>query len=233
MLKSLLFLFLLNLLAVQCKNKANKQVLKDSAQFAPALFAGTFADTIPCADCAGIAVTLQLEPDETYIIKQNYLNVNGKDTVIYDLGKWSITDSILKLSNSTEIPKQYKIENVNKLSMLTSEAEVIKSISNLSYTLERLLDTSISFSNIPVNGMLSIRKDTMKFYVCALHTSYRTIFIPADTMAVQQYKMLTASDTLSKLMMYAKGYFERKPYNGEKFFVVEKFIRFAKNESCN
>lgn len=233
MMKPLLFLFFISFMAVQCKNKAHKQVLKDSAQFSPALFAGMFSDTIPCADCSGIVVNLQLEPDEIYIMKQNYLNANGKDTVIYDLGKWSVTDSILKLSNSTEGPKQYKIENTNRLSMLTSEAEVIKSVSNLSYTLKRLSDTSITFSNIPLNGMLSIKKDSMKLYICALHTSYRAVFMPADTTVVQQYKMLAAPDTLNALMMYAKGHFEKKPYNAEKFFVIEKFIRFAKDESCH
>src|SRR5690348_16929743 len=95
------------LLLFACHNKNNNtnthNVANPSTAFTIRNVAGVFYDTLPCADCPGIATKLHLKPDNSFIMEQSYI---GK-SIVYNLGRWSITDSIIKLTG-TEGISQFK-----------------------------------------------------------------------------------------------------------------------------
>src|SRR4051794_10933420 len=123
---SMKYIILLTCLIIYaCKNNKESDQETDNTAKKPAgfevqKFAGVFYDTLPCADCPGIATQLNLKPDNSFIMEQAYL---GR-SVVYDLGKWSVTDSILKLTGS-EGPRQFKILNYAAIKLLDNEGRMI------------------------------------------------------------------------------------------------------------
>ena len=60
---------------------------------------GIYKGVLPCADCAGIETTLQLNSDGTYDLTQNY---SGKGTFV-ETGKWTkVTQPQIKLIELNE-----------------------------------------------------------------------------------------------------------------------------------
>ena len=47
------------------------------ADMAAPAWAGTYAGTLPCADCEGIQIRLTLQPDLHYTLSQTYLRTGG------------------------------------------------------------------------------------------------------------------------------------------------------------
>lgn len=74
-------------------------------------WAGTYQDTIPCADCPGILTTVKLYYDGTYAYKAEYLERNS---TLQDTGKfmWHDNGSVVHLKGK-DIDTKYKVgENV-------------------------------------------------------------------------------------------------------------------------
>ncbi len=52
----------------------------------PPQWTGTYADTLPCADCPGIFTRLDLRPDSTYVLRELYLE---RDSIPFGtIGTW-------------------------------------------------------------------------------------------------------------------------------------------------
>lgn len=74
-------------------------------------WAGSYQDTIPCADCPGILTTVKLYEDGTYSYKAEYLE---RKTTIIDTGRfmWHNNGSVVHLKGK-DINTKYKVgENV-------------------------------------------------------------------------------------------------------------------------
>lgn len=71
---------------------------------------GTYAGTLPCANCEGIETTLTLNPDLTYILVTNYL---GRNDALEEENSgpfsWDSTGSTITLLNIKSGPNQYKV----------------------------------------------------------------------------------------------------------------------------
>lgn len=63
---------------------------------------GSYADTLPCADCPGILTQLELAKDSTFILRERYLE---RDSIPYGhIGKWSVSGGQLMLGRGDEGP---------------------------------------------------------------------------------------------------------------------------------
>ena len=74
-------------------------------------WAGTYQDTIPCADCPGIFTTIKLYEDGTYAYRAEYLE---RQSTVQDTGKfmWHNNGSVVHLKGKN-IDTKYKVgENV-------------------------------------------------------------------------------------------------------------------------
>lgn len=53
-----------------------------------------YSGTVPCADCAGIAMNLRLDTDSTFALRRTYRGLpDDRDSVFFDAGDWAWEDS--------------------------------------------------------------------------------------------------------------------------------------------
>lgn len=60
---------------------------------------GVYTGTLPCADCEGIATTLQLKRDKTYSMEMRYLGKSDMPTLSQGTFSWNRAGSIITLNN--------------------------------------------------------------------------------------------------------------------------------------
>ena len=74
-------------------------------------WSGTYKGTVPCADCQGIEMDLDLNQDFTYELKTKYLG-KGKDEWLKYKGNfmWDDGGSVITLQGLEAMPTQYKVE---------------------------------------------------------------------------------------------------------------------------
>ena len=84
---------------------ANDSAFKTEVPRTPVIKAENYVGTLPCADCEGIDVTLQLKDDASYIMNTVYKGsrVDSSNNHIVDTGNWTLhTDTIfLSIKSST------------------------------------------------------------------------------------------------------------------------------------
>lgn len=96
---------------------------------------GTFRGDLPCADCPGIRHTLELLPDNRYVLRREYLE---RGTTIEEAGHWSVDPArdVLELdAGDADRVLQWQIETSDRLELLDLEGNPITS--GLDYTLTR------------------------------------------------------------------------------------------------
>ncbi len=204
-------------------------IAKKPAGFEVKQMAGVFYDTLPCADCPGIATKIYLKPDNSFIMEQVYV---GKHTV-YDIGKWSTTDSVLKLT-STEGPRQFKILSYAEIKLLDNEGRMMN---------DTVLHSSLRRNNIPfkplqpvpVEGLFSAKGDTMNIYICALGKDYPVALSPGAMSLTAAYNK-AATGKNQPLFAQLGGHFELRPSlrdtTTQDFFVVEQLVKFIPGQEC-
>ncbi|MGN0002825.1 MAG: copper resistance protein NlpE [Sphingobacterium composti] len=98
-------------------------------------WAGTYQDTIPCADCPGILTTIKLYDDGTYSYRAEYVERN---TTLQDTGRfmWHNNGSVVHLKGK-DIDTKYKVgENV--LLQLDTEGKPIDGEIAENYSLHKV-----------------------------------------------------------------------------------------------
>lgn len=106
-----------------------------SAPFAASIqVPGVFQGDLPCADCPGIRHTLELLPDNRYVLRREYLE---RASASEDDGHWHVDEGrqVLVLEDEQDAPAQWQIESPTRLRMLDMEGQPIAS--GLNYTLTR------------------------------------------------------------------------------------------------
>jgi copper homeostasis protein (lipoprotein) len=211
-------------------NKETDSTANKPKDFEVKKFAGIFFNTLPCADCPGIATQLYLKPDNSFIMEQAYL---GK-SVAYDLGKWSVTDSILKLISS-EGPRQFKVVNFAAIKLLDNEGRMIDDTTNNHIILNRINTPFKPKQPIPVEGIFSANGDTMNIHLCAVDINYPVALSPSAMSMKATYNKAVHQKNEP---LYAKleGHFELRPSltdtSTKDFFVVERFVKFIPGQQC-
>ncbi|MEP6467934.1 MAG: copper resistance protein NlpE [Parafilimonas sp.] len=90
---------------------ANDSAFKTVVPRTPFIDAENYVGTLPCADCDGIDVSLQLNHDSSYIMNSVYKEsqVDSSNNHLVDNGTWSIVgDDTLILSTKGNIVKYIK-----------------------------------------------------------------------------------------------------------------------------
>lgn len=110
-------IFLIALIA-SCNSNKNGIASTDSAYKTvvpetPFINAENYVGTLPCADCEGIDVSLQLNHDSTYIMNSVYKGsrVDSSNNHFADTGKWSLQNDTLFLSTKNHLLKYIKTDS--------------------------------------------------------------------------------------------------------------------------
>ncbi len=224
-------------LAASCSNiststlqntSSDSTIAKQPAGYNLKQIIGVFDATLPCADCPGIATKLYLKPDSTFIMEQHYLDRN----FLYETGRWVMQDSLLQL-NGVDSAERFKIISHATLEPLDNDGKEIIAGSKKAL----LHRNNIPFKpvkEIPVEGMYSMKNNTMNIHICTMKKDYPATLAPGAMMMTSAYKK--AAPNNEPLYAQVAGHFELRPYLNDTttrdFFVIEKFIKFIPAQSC-
>ena len=79
------------------------------ADMAAPAWAGTYAGTLPCADCEGIQIRLTLQPDLHYTLSQTYLRAGGiRSASVNGQFYWTDEGQTVQLDNYADA-RQFQI----------------------------------------------------------------------------------------------------------------------------
>ena len=79
------------------------------ADMAAPAWAGTYAGTLPCADCEGIQIRLTLQPDLHYTLSQTYLRTDGnRSASVNGQFYWTDEGQTVQLDNYADA-RQFQI----------------------------------------------------------------------------------------------------------------------------
>ncbi|MBN9296504.1 MAG: copper resistance protein NlpE N-terminal domain-containing protein [Filimonas sp.] len=227
---------------LSCQNAADKNKDKDSlavtisSPFSVKDMSGVYTDTIPCADCAGIVTTLRLRKDSNFIMQQEYVGLKDSsgEHIFYQLGKWSLLDSTLKLNEITEGPRQFKVVNPGELNILDNEGSVITE-TKLNYTLHKKEMLFIPKKNIPVRGMFMYFADVARIKLCAWGKDFPVALTPASVKMETEYGKIQKADQ-QRILAEVEGRLEMRPGmeegKKEETYVIYKFNKFLPADSC-
>lgn len=103
-----IFLFVLfSTLSVGCVNNQKSLAAKDNTENMEQLsvnISGMYSGNLPCVDCEAIATLLELNQDNSYILR--YIYEGKSDDQFIKEGKWSVRKNMLHLEG---VDYQYKI----------------------------------------------------------------------------------------------------------------------------
>ena len=229
------FIFFSVLFLCACHNStlqstsADSTTAKKTPGFEVKQLSGVFYDTLPCADCPGIATRIYLKPDNSFIMEQAYVGKN----IVYDMGKWYTTDSILKLT-STEGPRQFKIISYAEIKLLDNEGRMINDTA-ARLSLRRNNVPFKPLQPVPVEGLFRATGDTMNIHICVLGKDYPVALAPGAVSLPAAYSK-AATQKNQPVFVKLAGHFELRPAlndtTTQDFFVVENFIRFIPGQAC-
>lgn len=97
-----------------------------------------FAGTLPCADCPGIRYELNLNPDQSYTLRNTYLERSVAP--LESKGSWVIRQSTLVLTPSSGKGQSFAIKSADTLRMLDQSGN--ENTSKLNYDLKRVAATT-------------------------------------------------------------------------------------------
>ena len=110
---------------------------RPKAAFDAKAFAGTFAGTLPCADCPGIDTRLELAADGTYTITESYQERSAP--ALKGDGTWTVEDDSRRLrldpNSKSDNDRLFAILSQDEIRQLDLEGKPIDS--TLPYNLRR------------------------------------------------------------------------------------------------
>lgn len=104
-------------------------------------YLGIYKGVLPCADCEGIATTLELKENATYSLKTSY---QGKSTKVFEQKgtfKWNDNGNTIELSDIDNGPNNYFVGE-NTLTQLDMSNSIIEGDLATAYILKKEIATS-------------------------------------------------------------------------------------------
>lgn len=101
-------------------------------------WAGTYVGVLPCADCEGIEIRIQLGNNETYVMHERYLGKQEEAIMTNGIFLWSEDEGKIILGGEKE-GYSYQVGE-NKLTQLDMEGNMITGNLAAQYVLEKISD---------------------------------------------------------------------------------------------
>jgi len=197
---------------------------------------GTFTGVVPCADCEGIRLTLNLRADRIFLLRQTYPGVqDGGDASFVDLGRWSVAEDgeTLGLKGGTGSPRQFAIRDATTLRMLDSLGGEI--VSELNYDLARAERLDPFEDTFRMNGMFFYMADMGLLTECATGKRF-PVAQEADNAAMERAYLEARTDPTQSLLVTFEGRLASRPPmegNGEEeVVIVERFEKIHPGRAC-
>lgn len=123
----------------------------------------SWSGVIPCADCEGIRLTVDLFPDQSCIVRNEYLGKNRSSSAF---GRWSVEEGgALVLRGGTEAPQFFRVVDAETLRKLDSERREIAT--KLNYDLKQDPEFRLIEEPVPALGLFRYLADAGRITLCA------------------------------------------------------------------
>jgi len=189
----------------------------------------SYQGVIPCADCEGIKVSLFLDQDGTFVLKQAYQGGKAKDSTFAEYGKWERTADQLVLTNTTGEKRYFKPLD-NGLKMLDTQGQAIESSFNY-----QLASTELSLPTTPMalKGLFQHKDGNATFADCA---TGKILLVEKNITLNQGYRQY-AKQQEQPVLLSLNGHYKVEAAQGKgiatKVLVPDNDIQFVSGRGCN
>lgn len=199
---NIVVLILFSTILFNCNSDKSIQQIKIEF-IAPATYLGV----IPCADCEGTELHVNLLDDFTFMTKQVAL---GKSENAYiTTGKWEFTDSTqtITLKSINQSPRKFVITGYTTIEMLEIQGKEIKS--ELNYTLTKKENYEPITDSFHMRGMFRYMADAALFVDCSSQKKY-PVAMEMDYINLER-EYLTNTDAGNPLLVTLEGSLVYRP----------------------
>jgi copper homeostasis protein (lipoprotein) len=194
----------------------------------------TFSGVLPCADCMGIHVQLNLLPEGAYVERTTYRR-DGHDDSWYELGAWSLLSDgrTLLLTGGREGSAYWEVTATGALHKLDREGNRIDS--NLPYELSRRARLESIEPRTKMQGMFRYLADAARFRECRSGLQW-PVAMSEDYLALEKAYSAQRTAPGAELLVSLDGRVEQRPRREgggtEPTLVVERFLRTSPGGQC-
>lgn len=208
---------------------------KPAAKTTEAAFLGdaarTWSGVIPCADCEGTRMTVDLFPDRAFILRQEYL---GKNRSLVDFGRWSIDEpGKLTLTGGGDAPWLFRAAGDETLRKLDARGEEIAAA--LNYDLKREPAFRLIQDSVRLSGLFVQVADAGRMRICLTGQDLPVVQAGATASLEREY-VLKRKAPGEPLLVTVTGHFAETPRvdggGTELSLVVDEFEKASPGEPC-
>lgn len=192
--------------------------------------ARSYSGTIPCADCPGIRLSLNLLTDGSFLTRYEYLE---RKKVSVDIGEWNIQGGKLVLLGSAETTELYRVVDPDTVRKLNAEGHEFET--KLNFDLKRDPEFRLIKDSLPLSGMVAYLADTASIQLC--RTGQRLpVARESDFSALEREVTSKRASPGTPLLAAFTGHFTQRPGaegGGTQIaVVVDRFQKVSPGESC-
>ena len=191
----------------------------------------TFQGVLPCADCEGIRMTVNLHPDRSFVLREEYL---GKNRSSIDLGRWSAAgEGRLRLDGGREGPSLFRVVDGETLRKLDTKGQEI--VSSLNYDLKREPEYRLIEDPFQMSGRFTYLADAARMTICLTGQSLPVAQAEGYLALEKDYATKRSAPGEPLLVSFTGRFSERPRMDGagkEVALVVEAYERAFPGESC-
>lgn len=207
----------------------------DVRMLTDAMLPAVYEGDLPCADCPGIRVALDIRADRVYFLRQTYLG-RGAGASFDDIGVWSITPDAqtVILRGGREAPLQFSIENSETLRKLDTEGKPIES--TLNYELRRNASYRPLEPRVLMRGMYSYMADAGIFRECITQLKLPVAQL-GDNAALESAYQRARQQPNEEMLVSLDGRIALRPRmeggGQQQAVIVERFVSARPGETCD
>ena len=192
----------------------------------------TFTGLLPCPDCAGMRIQVNLLPGGAYMQRTTYLR-EGRDDAYYDLGAWSLASGALVLSGGREGDTRWAVKDAATLRKLDRRGAPIDS--KRPSDLKRRAAVEPMEPRLRLSGMFRSMADAARFRECMSGLQW-PVEMSADYRTLERVYAARRTAAGSELLVTLQARIEPHPRmeggGSEPTLVVEKFVDAMPGRKC-
>jgi copper homeostasis protein (lipoprotein) len=193
----------------------------------------TFAGLLPCPDCVGIRVQLNLLPGSAYMQRMTYLR-DGRDDGYFDLGAWSLSgDGTLTLHGGREGDARWAVKDARTLRKLDRRGRPVDS--NPPSELKRSVTVEPMEPRVRLSGMFRYMADAARFRDCGSGLQW-PVEMSGDYRTLERVYIARRAAPGAELLVSLQARIAQRPKmdgdGAEPALVVEKFVDAMPGRKC-
>ncbi len=192
--------------------------------------AESYSGTLPCADCPGIKMTLNLLKDGSYVSRMEYLE---RKNVLVEFGEFALDEGELVLHGRADQTELYRVVDSDTLRKLDAAGRPIES--KLNYDLKRDPEFRLITDPFPLTGMFVSMADAASITLCRTGLTL-PVATGGDALALERAYVAKRPDPGASLLSAFTGHLVERPKaegGGTGIaVVVDRFEKVSPGESC-